>query len=62
MTDQLGFTEESSLAVGMSISAKVGIPDIAEVTTEMTTSVNLSNSLTKRSEGLTPLLGLKFLL
>ncbi|EJD54657.1 hypothetical protein AURDEDRAFT_156436 [Auricularia subglabra TFB-10046 SS5] len=38
-------TKESSLAVGASISATVGIPEIAEGTAELTSTVTLTNSL-----------------
>lgn len=38
--------EESSIATGMSITAHVGIPEVAEVTASTETKVTLSNTLT----------------
>ncbi|KAH7092819.1 hypothetical protein BKA62DRAFT_645178 [Auriculariales sp. MPI-PUGE-AT-0066] len=39
-------TQESSLALGTSISATVGIPDIADVTASVTTTLTFTNSIT----------------
>jgi len=41
-------TQESSLAVGVEVGATIGIPDIAEVSTSITTTATITNSLSKR--------------
>jgi len=40
-------TQESSLAVGVELSATIGIPDIDSVTASVTTTATISNSLSK---------------
>jgi len=40
-------TQESSLALGVEVSATVGIPEVASVSTSVTTTTTLTNSLSK---------------
>jgi hypothetical protein len=41
-------TQESSLAVGVELSATIGIPEVADVSTSISTTTTLTNSLSKR--------------
>jgi hypothetical protein len=40
-------TQESSLAVGVTLSATIGIPEVADVSTSVSTTTTLTNSLSK---------------
>jgi len=40
-------TQESSLAVGVELSATIGIPEVADVSTSISTTTTLTNSLSK---------------
>lgn len=40
-------TQESSLAVGVTVSATIGIPEVADVSTSITATTTLTNSLSK---------------
>ncbi|KAH7100106.1 hypothetical protein BKA62DRAFT_658916 [Auriculariales sp. MPI-PUGE-AT-0066] len=44
-TTQVTVTQGSSLAVGASVSAKVGIPEVAEITASMSSTVTFTNDL-----------------
>ncbi|EJD54655.1 hypothetical protein AURDEDRAFT_179762 [Auricularia subglabra TFB-10046 SS5] len=44
-TTTVTVTQQSSLAVGASVSAKVSIPELVELSTELTTTVTITNTL-----------------